>query len=220
MILVCGQREFSVHKAVLSARSKVFQAMFEHKMLESERSRVEIDDIDSDIMFEILRFIYTDKIQNLDILADALLPAADKYCLERLKLQCEKTLCTTIDCDNVADILVLADIHSATQLRQHAIDFISSHPQGIDNEIKCQLHMCISLILDLHRRIRYSGFSNNDSYASTFISRCLSSFGIITQQYCLPAKKETENYIIIINTFSCSTSSFDHYYRHCSSESI
>ncbi|CAF0759701.1 unnamed protein product [Rotaria sordida] len=129
--LVCGQKEFPVHKAILSARSKVFQAMFEHKMLENERSRVEIEDIDADIMFEILRFIYTGKAHNLDTLADALLPAADKYCLERLKVQCEDTLCTTIDRDNVADTLILADLHSAMQLRQQAIDFINAHPQDV-----------------------------------------------------------------------------------------
>ncbi|UJR33539.1 hypothetical protein I4U23_020981 [Adineta vaga] len=129
--LVCGQREFPVHKAILSARSKVFQAMFEHKMLETERSRVEIEDIDGDIMFEILRFIYTGKAQNMEKLADALLSAADKYCLERLKVQCEEALCTTIDRDNVADTLILGDLHSATQLRQQAIDFINTHPQDV-----------------------------------------------------------------------------------------
>jgi speckle-type POZ protein len=105
--------------------------MFEHKMLENERSRVEIEDIDGDIMLEILRFIYTGKTQNIEKLADALLSASDKYCLERLKVQCEETLCTTIDKDNVADTLILADLHSATQLRQQAIDFINTHTQGM-----------------------------------------------------------------------------------------
>ncbi|CAF4515201.1 unnamed protein product, partial [Rotaria magnacalcarata] len=81
--------------------------------------------------FEILRFIYAGKLQNIDKLADALLPAADKYCLERLKIQCEEILCTTIDKDNVADILILADLHSAAQLRQQSIDFINTHPQGM-----------------------------------------------------------------------------------------
>lgn len=105
--------------------------MFEHKMLENERSRVQIEDIDGDIVYEILRFIYTGKAQNLDTLADALLPAADKYCLERLKVQCEEALCTSIDRENVADTLILADLHSAAQLRQQAIDFINAHPQGM-----------------------------------------------------------------------------------------
>ena len=108
--------------------------MFEHKMLENERSRVEIEDIDGEIMMEILRFIYTGKAQNLDKYADALLPAADKYCLERLKVQCEETLCTIIDRDNVAETLILADLHSAGQLRQQSIDFINAHPQGKDEK--------------------------------------------------------------------------------------
>lgn len=129
--LVCGEKEFPVHKSILSSRSKVFQAMFEHKMLENERSRVEIEDIDGEIMMEILRFIYTGKAQNLDKYADELLPAADKYCLERLKVQCEETLCTTIDRDNVAETLILADLHSAIQLRQQTIDFINAHSQDV-----------------------------------------------------------------------------------------
>ncbi|CAF1204624.1 unnamed protein product [Rotaria magnacalcarata] len=71
--------------------------------------------------------------------SDALLPAADKYCLERLKIQCEEILCTTIDKDNVADILILADLHSAAQLRQQSIDFINTHPQDVLETIGFQL---------------------------------------------------------------------------------
>ena len=155
--------------------------MFEHKMLETERSRVEIEDIDGDIMFEILRFIYAGKTQNMDKLADALLPAADKYCLERLKVQCEEALCTTIDRDNVADILILADLHSATQLRQQAIDFINTHPQGIDNEKQIVVFIYLSFFFfRLYRCTRNNRFSVNDLYTSTFISRRLSSNGVIT----------------------------------------
>lgn len=142
-----------MHKAILSARSRVFQAMFEHKMLENQRSRVEIEDIDADIMFEILRFIYTGKTVNLDKLADALLPAADKYCLERLKVQCEEMLCTTIDRDNVADTLILADLHSATQLRQQAIDFINTHPQDVIETVGFQTMISTHphLLADVYR---------------------------------------------------------------------
>ncbi|CAF0994194.1 unnamed protein product [Adineta steineri] len=151
--LVCGQKEFPVHKALLSARSRVFQAMFEHKMLENERSRVEIEDIDGDIMLEILRFIYTGKTHNIDKLADALLPAADKYCLDRLKVQCEETLCTIIDKDNVADTLILADLHSAQQLRQQAIDFINTHPQDVLDTIgfKTMISTHPHLLADVYR---------------------------------------------------------------------
>lgn len=56
----------------------VFNAMFEHEMLEGKNNYVEIKDVDSDVMSEILRFIYTDKSNNVDKMADLLLAAADK----------------------------------------------------------------------------------------------------------------------------------------------
>jgi speckle-type POZ protein len=135
-------------------------------MLENERSRVEIEDIDGDIMLEILRFIYTGKTQNIEKLADALLPAADKYCLDRLKVQCEETLCTTIDKDNVADTLILADLHSAIQLRQQAIDFINTHPQGIAIERNLKQKFSFRIF----RCFRNHWVSNNDSHTSSSIS--------------------------------------------------
>lgn len=42
------------------------------------QNRVEITDVDQNVMSEMLRFIYTDKVVNLDKMADELLAAADK----------------------------------------------------------------------------------------------------------------------------------------------
>jgi speckle-type POZ protein len=76
--LVCGHREFKMHKAILSARSPVFSAMFEHQMLEGKSNRVHIEDIDPEVLYEALRFVYTGRSNNIDKLADLLLPVADK----------------------------------------------------------------------------------------------------------------------------------------------
>ncbi|KAK6016564.1 MATH domain protein, partial [Ostertagia ostertagi] len=43
-----GPQTFHVHKAILAARSRVFHAMFEHNMTESERNEVAIDDVEPD----------------------------------------------------------------------------------------------------------------------------------------------------------------------------
>ena len=48
-----------------------------------------------------------------------------QYALERLKVMCEEALCSNLMIDNVCEILVLADLHSADQLKSHAIDFIN-----------------------------------------------------------------------------------------------
>lgn len=99
-VLTSGSKEFHVHKAILAARSPVFSAMFEHEMSEARSDRVEINDIDPEVLKEMLRFMYTGiswfptndsryllgSAPNLDRMPDELLAAADKYQLERLKV--------------------------------------------------------------------------------------------------------------------------------------
>lgn len=62
----------------IPARSPVFAAMFEHEMEERKRNRVDITDVDHEVLREMLRFIYTGRAPNLDKMADDLLAAADK----------------------------------------------------------------------------------------------------------------------------------------------
>lgn len=67
----------------ISARSPVFAAMFEHEMEERKRNRVDITDVDHEVLREMLRFIYTDRAPNLDKMADDLLAAADKVRIQK-----------------------------------------------------------------------------------------------------------------------------------------
>ncbi|XP_008546874.1 speckle-type POZ protein isoform X2 [Microplitis demolitor] len=129
-LTVCGN-EFRAHKAILAARSPVFSAMFEHEMEERKQNRVDITDVDYEVLKEMLRFIYTGKATNLEKMADDLLAAADKYALERLKVMCEEALSTNLAIENVAEIFILADLHSADQLKHQAIDFINTHATDV-----------------------------------------------------------------------------------------
>ena len=74
-------REYYAHKAILAARSPVFSAMFEHEMEEKKQNKVEITDMDHEVLREMLRFIYTGKATNLEKMDADLLAAADKVCL-------------------------------------------------------------------------------------------------------------------------------------------
>lgn len=129
--LCTNGREFKAHKAILAARSPVFGAMFEHEMEESRKGRVEISDIDPDVFHEMLKFVYTGSTPQLQGMADDLLAAADKYDLDRLKVMCEEALCSNLTVDNVCDVLILADMHSATQLKAQALDFINSRATDV-----------------------------------------------------------------------------------------
>ena len=44
---------------------------------------------------------------------------------------CEEALCSSLTVENAADVLVLADLHSAIHLKTQAIDFINSHPTEV-----------------------------------------------------------------------------------------
>ena len=83
MSIVCFKPQSSFYISIFcghifAARSPVFNAMFEHEMEERKQGRVEITDVDHEVMREMLRFIYTGKAPNLDKMADDLLAAADK----------------------------------------------------------------------------------------------------------------------------------------------
>ena len=142
--LYCGGREFQCHKAILAARSQVFQAMFSHDMEEKKNCRVEVKDVEPEVMAELLRFIYTGKTAaNLESMAADLLAAADKYALERLKVMCEEALCNGLTVENVCDVLKIADLHSAEQLKAQ----VNTHSSGLLVEIVGK--SCL-IVLSLH----------------------------------------------------------------------
>ncbi|VDO05884.1 unnamed protein product [Rodentolepis nana] len=158
-------RRFKAHKAILAARSPVFAAMFEHGMAESRANKVYITDVEPDTLAEVLRFIYTGRVIGLDnpVAAQELLAAADKYQLERLKAMCEEELVYHLTVDSACDILSLADIHSAEQLKTHALDFIMLHAQevceseGYDRLVRHRPHLlneCFRAIACQHMPLR------------------------------------------------------------------
>lgn len=123
--ILINDTEFPVHKAVLVSRSSVFAAMFERSgMQESQNNRINITDIQANIMEEMLRYMYTGKVLNLNELAGDLFEAADKYDLRELNEMCEDVLIDNLSVDNAAKTLLLADLHCTDNLKSIAIKFI------------------------------------------------------------------------------------------------
>ena len=74
---------------------------------------------------------------------------------------CEEALCSSLTVENAADVLVLADLHSAIHLKTQAIDFINSHPTEVwDTEGgKKMLRKNSTLVADiLKAQVRTSDF--------------------------------------------------------------
>ncbi|CAL8116487.1 unnamed protein product [Orchesella dallaii] len=120
-----GVTSFKAHKAILSAPSSVFAAMFNANMMEREMATVKIDDYDKEVVKGMLDHLYTGETTVMANRAQKLLQIAEKYNLEGLKEDCEYSIAHKLNKDNVAEILALAHTHNAPILKSHAISFIN-----------------------------------------------------------------------------------------------
>ncbi|XP_055951763.1 uncharacterized protein LOC129987826 isoform X2 [Argiope bruennichi] len=110
---------FPVHKVVLSAQSPVFKSMFTTDMKEKTNDFVEIEDLDADTVREMLFFMYSDILDNLEYeRAKNLYFAADKYNIISLKQKCSDFLKQNLQHLNCCDVLLLADKHQDNDLKR------------------------------------------------------------------------------------------------------
>jgi len=133
-VIVCGDEEFPCHKSILSARSPVFNAMFSHGMQEEILNRVEIKDLDVNVVQDLIYFIYSGKVEDIQSKAASLLVAAEKYDCKLLKQMCVSSLCKTIVVGNVLDMLILAEVYQLSNLRRFALEFSTSHKKEVIKE--------------------------------------------------------------------------------------
>ncbi|KAL1403681.1 hypothetical protein pipiens_005595 [Culex pipiens pipiens] len=128
-----GRRTFHAHKAVLVAQSTVFAAMFQHDMREAQRNEIVIPNMDPQVFEEVLRFIYTDKVEGLPQMAYELLEVAEKYDLARLKVICENELLTGITVNAATKTLEFADMYRAEKLKAKTLHFLNRNLRQIPN---------------------------------------------------------------------------------------
>ena len=125
--IMCDEKIFHCHKAILSTRVDFFRAMFQAEMVENRTNKVTIKDMSSEVAREMLQFIYmgTTNENVLKEMAGELLVAADKYQLDVLKSICEDHLCASLQIDNAVENLVFGDLNQASKLRRMAMKVIA-----------------------------------------------------------------------------------------------
>lgn len=126
-----NKKKIKAHNFILS-RSKVFDAMLnKHDTKEAQNSTIEIIDIDYDVLVEMIRYMYTDEIPKLELMACKLLLAADKYDLPGLGNECGSFLIKNVAFETFADVLVAADALRLPQLKEVTIDFVINNRKKI-----------------------------------------------------------------------------------------
>ncbi|CAL1294368.1 unnamed protein product [Larinioides sclopetarius] len=117
------------HRAVLCSRSPVFQEMFETEMPDSKKV---INDIDMTTLKHMLKFMYTENIENLNFEnALKLYTVADKYEYEALRKKCSLILTSNIQPANVCEILRLSNGCGDDELKTSSLNYIRLHANEV-----------------------------------------------------------------------------------------
>ncbi|XP_046983768.1 poly [ADP-ribose] polymerase tankyrase-1-like [Schistocerca americana] len=127
--LVAGRTRLVVHRAVLAARSPVFEAMFRHDTLEASSGVVSIADVEGPALRQLVAYVYTLRAPSVPGTAAQLLAAADKYGLLELKAHCERQLAAELAVESAAATAVLAVRHCCPRLAQVAVAFVEANSQ-------------------------------------------------------------------------------------------
>jgi len=78
MQIVVQDKTFNVHRAVLAAHSPVFEKMFENDMKENLEKKIEVSDLDPDVVEDLVEFMYSGSVKNVKSCHKQLFLVADK----------------------------------------------------------------------------------------------------------------------------------------------
>ncbi|XP_046981480.1 speckle-type POZ protein-like [Schistocerca americana] len=122
--LHAGGTVLKAHRALLSVRSPYFAAMLQPHTKEAQEGFVKVSDVKSEVLKQVLLYVYTGVAPALREMPWDLLIAADKYQLRHLKRQCEAHIASCLSVDNAAETAANASLFSCDILWDRAVLFI------------------------------------------------------------------------------------------------
>ena len=102
-------------------------------MTEARNNRIEIDDFDSNVIAQLVRYLQTSKIdESLEASAHDLLLIADKYDVRGLKVVAQSQAASEINVETVcATLNVATEIADTEDLRAACYDFMSANRAAV-----------------------------------------------------------------------------------------
>ncbi|WAR18202.1 KBTB8-like protein [Mya arenaria] len=125
--LCVGNLEFSCHKNVLAAVSPYFRLMFTLDLAEKKQDRIEIFEVDSRSMKDILEYAYTGKIKITISNAQNLLSAASLFQILPVVRACANFMENHLAVHNCVGIHYFAEVHNCISLKVKAREFIEKN---------------------------------------------------------------------------------------------
>lgn len=130
VILVVEDQEIPAHSQILAMRSSVLHTLLAEKDIKDTK-RLVLRDMTYDVVLEMLRFIYTDEVKDLEKIVKELLVAAILYDIKQLAKVCIESIQKQIDVLNVIDLLEFAEEHLIVDLKMLTIDFIKNNIRAV-----------------------------------------------------------------------------------------
>ncbi|KAJ5066128.1 hypothetical protein M0811_03461 [Anaeramoeba ignava] len=127
--IICEQNQisFKTHKSILSSRSHYFKSLFKSKMKEYQENKMVLQDVSTPILYSILNYFYSGKIEiNLEN-AIQILFFSSKYLIDELIEICSNFIKSNLQFETVVDILKLSESMNFGQLLDSSYQFISEN---------------------------------------------------------------------------------------------
>lgn len=104
----------------ISDSSPVLASIIFNMTFDKNESLIDLgEDIGADVVEELIRYVYTGRVEAIEEIADRLVAAADKYELPNLKMLCESVLTQQVRMENAIQMYTLGDeVHSARLKRR------------------------------------------------------------------------------------------------------
>uniref|UniRef100_A0A0N5BS27 Speckle-type POZ protein-like (inferred by orthology to a human protein) n=1 Tax=Strongyloides papillosus TaxID=174720 RepID=A0A0N5BS27_STREA len=113
-----GNSNIKVHKAVLAARSSVFYDIFNGTLENSQTDVIEIKDFHVESLKEMLNYIYTDEVSDIQNVANEMLEIAIRYKLYELEKIVKHYLCSSLTIENICERYSLSEKYSIKMLKK------------------------------------------------------------------------------------------------------
>ncbi|XP_078141890.1 kelch-like protein 30 [Centroberyx gerrardi] len=129
--LSAGGRDFPCHRGVLALCSMYFRSMFSGDFVESIAARVELQDVDPDILSTLLDFAYTGKLTINQGNVEGLICTSSQLQFQTVRAVCSRYLQHQIDATNCLGILEFVEIHGCPEVVAKAWAFLLENFEAV-----------------------------------------------------------------------------------------
>merc|ERR1719429_770139 len=123
-VIMVQEQEIRCHKLILSARSPVFRAMLQSDMVERQNGVIMIEDAGVEEVEQMIRYMYTAKIDHQYSKEKELLVLANKYQVLELVNYCSSRIFESLTEDNALEIGMFGEMHNSEILINRCAKYI------------------------------------------------------------------------------------------------